>query len=279
MRSFALLIIGMAPLFFSSAAVGQTSDLVDRNSLRVCADPASMPFSNQAGEGFENRIAELLAQDLGIPLEYTWYPQITGFYRLTLGAKRCDVAMATAAASEPMLNTNPYYKSVWVLVTRGDGPLRDVVRLDDPRLVGRHLGVVAGTPPATIFVMRNLMADAKPYPLVVDRRYENPAADMIADITNGIIDGGVLWGPIAGYYAKQAGGGLSIQPLVNETAGPPMVYRITLGIRPGELNWKHQLNEFLDSNRSKIQDILLDYDVPILDEQNRLITRASAPSP
>ena len=279
MRSFALLIIGMAPLFFSSAAVSQTSDLVDRNSLRVCADPASMPFSNQAGEGFENRIAELLAQDLGIPLEYTWYPQITGFYRLTLGAKRCDVAMATAAASEPMLNTNPYYKSVWVLVTRMDGPLRDVVRLDDPRLVGRHLGVVAGTPPATIFVMRNLMADAKPYPLVVDRRYENPAADMIADITNGIIDGGVLWGPIAGYYAKQAGEGLSIQPLVNETAGPPMVYRITLGIRPGELNWKHQLNEFLDANRSKIQDILLDYDVPILDEQNRLITRASAPSP
>jgi quinoprotein dehydrogenase-associated probable ABC transporter substrate-binding protein len=279
MRSFALLIVGMAPLFLCSAAASQTSDLVDRNSLRVCADPASMPFSNQAGEGFENRIAELLAQDLGIPLEYTWYPQITGFYRLTLGAKRCDVAMATAAASEPMLNTNPYYKSVWVLVTRMAGPLRDVVRLDDPRLVGRHLGVVAGTPPATIFVMRNLMADAKPYPLVVDRRYENPAADMIADITNGIIDGGVLWGPIAGYYAKQAGEGLSIQPLVNETAGPPLVYRITLGIRPGELNWKHRLNEFLDSNRGKIQDILLDYDVPILDEQNRLISRTSVPSP
>jgi quinoprotein dehydrogenase-associated probable ABC transporter substrate-binding protein len=279
MRSFALLIVGMAPLFLCSPAASQTSDLVDRNSLRVCADPASMPFSNQAGEGFENRIAELLAQNLGIPLEYTWYPQITGFYRLTLGAKRCDVAMATAAASEPMLNTNPYYKSVWVLVTRMAGPLRDVVRLDDPRLVGRHLGVVAGTPPATIFVMRNLMADAKPYPLVVDRRYENPAADMIADITNGIIDGGVLWGPIAGYYAKQAGEGLSIQPLVNETAGPPLVYRITLGIRPGELNWKHRLNEFLDSNRGKIQDILLDYDVPILDEQNRLISRTSVPSP
>jgi quinoprotein dehydrogenase-associated probable ABC transporter substrate-binding protein len=277
MRPFLSVVIGMAGLWLSAAAMGQTSDLVDRNVLRVCADPANMPFTDQAGEGFENRVGELLARDLGIPLEYTWYPMATGFYRLTLGAKRCDVVMGTVASSEPMLNTNPYYKSAWVLVTRADTPLKDVTRLDDPGLVGKHLGVIAGTPPATILVMHNLMAGAKPYALVVDRRFENPAADMIADIAAGTIDGGILWGPVAGYYARRAGTPLSLQPLVNEKEGPPMVFRVTLGIRPGEQNWKHRLNDFLAANQGEIEAILLDYGVPVLDEQNRLVTRAETP--
>jgi quinoprotein dehydrogenase-associated probable ABC transporter substrate-binding protein len=221
----------------------------------------------------------LLARDLGIPLEYTWYPMATGFYRLTLGAKRCDVVMGTVAASEPMLNTNPYYKSAWVLVTRADTPLKDVTRLDDPGLVGKHLGVIAGSPPATILVMRNLMADARPYQLVVDRRFENPAADMIADIAGGTIDGGILWGPVAGYYARRSGAPLSLQPLVSETDGPPLVFWITIGIRPGEQNWKHRLNDFIESDRREIEAVLLDYGVPVLDEQNRLATRVEAPSP
>jgi len=272
-------VIGLAVLLLPAVATSQTSDLVDRSKLRVCADPANMPFTNQAGEGFENRIAELLARDLGIPLEYTWYPQATGFYRLTLGAKLCDVVMGTVVESDPMLNTNPYYKSAWVLVTRADAPLKDVTRLDDPRLAGKHLGVIAGTPPATLLVMHDLMAAAKPYPLGVDRRFDNPVANMIADIAAGAIDGGILWGPAAGYYVHRSDTPLSLQPLVNETDGPPLMFRITLGIRPGEQNWKHRLNDFLASNRRQIETVLLDYSVPLLDEQNRLVTRTGARFP
>ncbi|MFD1332183.1 substrate-binding domain-containing protein [Methylopila musalis] len=275
-RALAGLGLAGLALFAGVAGAGaQTSDLVSRATLRVCADPSDLPLSNEKGGGFENRIADLLAKDLGVPVDYTWFPQATGFYRMTLGMKRCDVVMGYVAAGEPVLNTNPYFKSAWTLVVKKGGPLDGVDSLADPRLKSAHLGVVAGTAPASHLARNGLIGMARPYSLTVDRRYESPAEDMLKAIAAGEIEGGVLWGPIAGYFANKAGEGVfTVTPLVKDQAFPPMVYRITMGIRPNELNWKHRLNEFIAKNQNEINKILLEFHVPLLDEQNRPITSA-----
>jgi quinoprotein dehydrogenase-associated probable ABC transporter substrate-binding protein len=249
-------------------------ELVDPNVLRVCADPSNLPFSNEKGEGFENKIADLLSTKLNLPLDYTWFPQATGFYRKTLGEKRCDIVMGYVAGGDPVLNTNPYYKSAWVLISKKGGDLDGVDSLEDIRLKGRHIGVVAGTPPGDLLARNGLMSMAKPYSLTVDRRFDSPAEKMIADINSGEIDAGILWGPIGGYYARRSEAPLDVVPLVKERGDPQMVYRITLGIRPGELNWKHQLNDFITANQPEINRILLEYGVPLLDESNQPIGAA-----
>ena len=261
-----------AYLMVPGLALAQPADLVSRTALRVCADPANMPFSNEAGEGLENKIAELLAADLKLPLEYTWFPQATGFVRNTLGSKRCDVVIGHVAASEVIQNTNPYYKSSWVLVYPKDRGLDGVEALSDARLKGKRLGIIAGAPPATIMATNGLMSRAKPYALMVDRRYESPAEEMLGDIASGDVDAGILWGPIAGYFVKKSGAPLAVVPLLHETKAVPMTYRITLGLRHGETEWKHRLNEFLTSRQAEIQSILLQYGVPLLDDQDQPIT-------
>ena len=272
--SAALGVVAALAALAAGPAGAQVSDLVDRSTLRVCADPAAMPFTNEKGEGFENKIAELLATKLGLTLDYTWFPQATGFYRMTLAAKRCDVVMGYVAGGDPVLNTNAYYKSAWVLVTKKGGPLDGVDTMEDPRLKGKHIGIIAGTPPADLLARNGLMGFARPYSFMVDRRFDNPAESMIADINDGDIEAGILWGPIGGYYAKRSEAPLSVTPLVKEKGDPALVYRITLGIRPGELNWKHQLNGFLEQEQRAINRILLEYGVPLLDEQNRAIEAA-----
>jgi quinoprotein dehydrogenase-associated probable ABC transporter substrate-binding protein len=260
-------------LLCATLAVAQPADLVSRTALRVCADPANMPFSNEAREGFENKIAELLATDLGLPLEYTWFPQATGFVRNTLGAKRCDVIIGYVAASEVIQNTNPYYRSAWALIYRNDRGLNGTEALNDARLKDKRLGIVAGAPPATILTINGLMGKAKPYALMVDRRYESPAEEMIRDIESGEIDAGILWGPIAGYYANRSSLPLTVMPLSHETSSVPMAYRITMGLRHGELEWKHRLNEFLAKHQARIDEILSQYGVPLLSEQDRALAK------
>ena len=191
------------------AAEGQRLDLVNRAALRVCSDPANMPFSNEKGEGFENKIAEIVAAELKVPVEYTWFPQATGFIRQTLFAKRCDVVIGYAQGDELVLNTNHYYRSTYALVYRAGSGLDGVDSLADPRLKDKRIGVVAGTPPGNVMARLGLIERAKPYPLMVDRRYDSPGERMIADIRSGDIDAGVLWGPIAGYFAARGGESLA----------------------------------------------------------------------
>lgn len=250
-------------------ATAQTSDLVNRATLRVCADPADMPLSNEKGEGYENKIAELLAKDLGIPLAYTWFPQATGFYRMTLGIKRCDVVLGVVQGADPYLNTNAYVRSTSVLVVKPGGPLDGVDSLADPKLKDKKIGVVSGTPAASYLIKYGLMSRAKPYALTVDRRYFSPAEDMMKDIASGEIDAGVFWGPIGGYFAQKAG--FKTTSLVKEQDGPPMTYRLTFGIRPGEENWKHRLNDFITKHQAEINKILASYNVPLVDEQDKPI--------
>jgi quinoprotein dehydrogenase-associated probable ABC transporter substrate-binding protein len=254
------------------AAEGHRADLVNRLSLRVCADPANMPFSDEKGEGFENKIAETVAAELKVPVEYVWFPQATGFIRNTLFAKKCDVVMGYAQGDELVLNTNAYYRSVYALVYRSRHGLDGVDHLADERLKDKRIGLIAGTPPSATMAALGLMVKAKPYPLMVDRRYESPAERMVADIRSGTIDAGVLWGPIAGYFAARGGEKLTVVPLLKETVGPRMAYRITFGVRPSDDDWKRELNRLIAKLQGKFDRVLLDYGVPLLDEQDHPIT-------
>jgi quinoprotein dehydrogenase-associated probable ABC transporter substrate-binding protein len=268
----AALLLAQASVPALSAGEGSRADLVNRLSLRVCADPANLPFSNDKGEGFENKIANIVAAELKVPVDYTWFPQATGFIRNTLFAKRCDVVMGYAQGDELVLNTNAYYRSVYTLVYRKGAGLDGVDSLADPRLKDKRLGVIAGTPPSSTMALLGLISRAKPYPLMVDRRYDAPAERMVADIRSGDIDAGVLWGPIAGYLAGKDGEKLAVVPLLKETLGPRMAYRITFGVRQGEDDWKRELNALIAKLQGRFDAVLLDYGVPLLDEQDHLIT-------
>jgi quinoprotein dehydrogenase-associated probable ABC transporter substrate-binding protein len=256
----------------SKAAETGRADLVNREVLRVCSDPANLPFSNEARQGFENRIAELVADELKLPLEYTWFPQATGFVRQTLFAKRCDLIIGFAQGDDLVLNTNHYYRSSYVLVHRRGQGLDGATALADERLKDKRIGIVAGTPPGNIMAMLGLMQRAKPYPLTVDRRFESPTELMIADIRSGEIDAGILWGPIGGYFASRGGEALTVTPLLRETIGPRMAYRITFGVRNQEDDWKRRLNELIARRQGDIDAILLDFGVPLLDEETAPVT-------
>jgi quinoprotein dehydrogenase-associated probable ABC transporter substrate-binding protein len=250
-------------------------ELVDPKVLRVCADPRNMPFSNEQGQGFENKLAELLSDKLGKKLAYTWYPQAPGFVRNTLGGYKCDVIMGYPQGNDLVQSTNPYYRTAYALVFKPGNGLDGIETLGDPRLKDKQIGIVAGTPPSNTIAVNGLMTHAKPYPLVVDTRYDSSAEAMMKDLAAGTIDIGVLWGPMAGYYAKQSSPPMTVVALTRETSGLPLVYRITMGVRAADQEWKHSLNRFIDDNQTAINELLLGYGVPLLDERNIPITKAS----
>jgi quinoprotein dehydrogenase-associated probable ABC transporter substrate-binding protein len=270
------LVGGAQRLYAQASDSGDLSiELIDPKVLRVCADPRNMPFSNEKGEGFENKIAELFADKLQKKLDYAFFPQATGFVRVTLGSHRCDVIMGFPQGNDLVQGTNPYYRTTYALVTKSGSGLDDVTNLEDPRLKGKHIGIIAGTPPATYMAVDGLMADAKPYPLMIDTRVDSSAEAMINDLKSGAIDAGVLWGPMAGFYAKNATPALHVAPLVKETSGPRLIYRIGMGVRPADQNWKRQLNRLIQDNQPAINKILLDYGVPLLDENDQPISAAT----
>jgi quinoprotein dehydrogenase-associated probable ABC transporter substrate-binding protein len=251
-------------------------ELVDPKVLRVCADPRNLPFSSENGEGFENKLAALLAEKLQKKLDYMFYPQATGFVRMTLGAHRCDVIMGFPQGDDLVQGTNPYYRTAYALISKQGSGLEDVTALEDARLKGKHIGIVAGTPPGTNMALNGLMANAKPYPLMIDTRVDSSAEAMVNDLAKGEIDAGVLWGPMAGYYAKKANPPLHVMPLVQEKSGPQLVYRIGMGVRRADQNWKRLLNRLIQENQPEINKILLDYGVPLLDENNKPIGAETA---
>jgi quinoprotein dehydrogenase-associated probable ABC transporter substrate-binding protein len=252
-------------------------ELVDPKVLRVCADPSNLPFSNEKGEGFENKVMELMAAKLDKKLAYVWYPQATGFVRNTLGARRCDVIPGFPQGDELAQTTNPYYRTAYALVIKPGTGLDDLVSLGDPRLKEKRIGIVAGTPPATYLAVNGLMLKAKPYPLVVDTRVDSAAQAMMRDLASGEIDVGVLWGPMAGYYAKQAKEPMRVALLLKETGGPQLAFRIAMGVRPADQNWKRQLNKLIADNQADINRVLLGFGVPLLDERDRPITVDAIP--
>lgn len=253
----------------SVPAPAQTTDLVSSTHFRVCADPANFPFSNKELTGFENRIADLFAADLGLPVQYAWFPMAIGFVRKTLKENRCDVIIGFAQGHELVLNTNHYYTSTYVIVTRPGSPIETVDHLGDERLKGLTLGIVAGSPPATHMARYGLIGKARPYRLMVDSRVESPTQRMIADLQAGEIDAAVLWGPIGGNYGKKAG--LIVTPLLKEVGAPKMFYRITMGVRQGELVWKRKLNSMIRKHQAEIDALLTEYGVPLVDDMGHTL--------
>lgn len=260
----------LAAVLPGGGAVAQVADLVDRAQLRVCADPANLPFSSTEGTGFENRIADLLGELLERPVRYTWFPQVNGSVRQTLTAGRCDLLMGAAQGDELVLNTNHYYTSTHVMVVRADSDLADVDHLADPRLRGRRLGVVAGSPVTTHAARLGMMPLAKPYNLMTDRRVENPGQDMLDDLQAGVTDFALMWGPLAGPMAR-AMPGLKVIPLIREEGTPRLFFRITMGVRAGEDEWKRQLNGLIRRNQARIDAILIEAGVPLVDDYGRTL--------
>ena len=252
----------------TAAAAG--AEAFDRSALRVCADPNNLPFSNENGEGFENRIAELFARKLGVPVRYTWYPDTTGFIRNTLRARRCDLIVGTISGSDLLQNTNPYYRSSFSLIYRKDSNL-SLTTLDES-MRPLQIGVIAGTPPVTMLAQKGLLHNLHAYALVVDTRYDHPVQDLVHDVATGEIDVGIVWGPMAGYFAKHESTPLVVVPLRTENPALRFDYRITMGVRPNEPEWKRQINDLIRDNQAEINRILLEYGVPLLDEQDNQVT-------
>jgi quinoprotein dehydrogenase-associated probable ABC transporter substrate-binding protein len=247
-------------------------ELVDPDVFRACGDPRNLPFSNEKGEGFENKLAELLAAKLGKKLSYAYYPQATGFVRMTLGSFRCDVIMGFPQGDDQAQLTIPYYRTTYALITKQGSGLEDVATISDPRLKDKRIGIVARTPPSTVMAMNGLLAHAKSYPLFIDTRADSSAQAMLDDLARGDIDCGILWGPMAGYYAARANPPLVVVPLVKETIGAPMTFRIGMAVRPSDQEWKRTLNRLIKENQAEINKLLISYNIPILDETNTPIT-------
>ena len=264
MRPLAALLA--AATLIATTAGAQVADLRSTSALRVCSDPAALPMSSEDGTGFENRIAELLADRLELPLRYFWFPQGMGFVRKTLLDGNCDLVIGYAQGDELVQNTNHYYTSVYGIVTRKDGDLAGVDHLTDPALRDRNLGVVAGTPPATHMARAGLAKDMRGWDLFVDRRVENPVGDMLQGLRDGTLDAAVLWGPLVHDDPD-----LQFTPLLKEEAGPRLYYRITMGVRPSDQEWKRQLNSLIRRNQDDIDQILRDHGVPLVDDYGKAL--------
>lgn len=237
--------------------------------LRVCADPSNLPFSNDAEEGFENRIVQLIARELGREVRYTWFPQSTGFVRNTLRLRQCDLISGITTTSETVQNTNPYYHSAYSIVhlkSLGE----PITSISDPRLRTMTLGIVAGTPPADVLAAKGLMGNIRPYHLLADTRRNTPARQAVMDVASGETDVAFIWGPIAGYFAGQLPEELVVTPLLEEDPRVRMNYRVSMAVRYNETDWKHAINDVLARIQPEIDDILREYGVPLLNDRGEL---------
>jgi ABC-type amino acid transport substrate-binding protein len=172
-------------------------------------------------------------------------------------------------------STNPYYRTAYALIFKAGSDLDGISSLADERLKQKRIGVVAGTPPASYLAANGLLAKMKPYALMIDTRFDSSAEAMVKDLKAGEIDIGVLWGPMAGFFAQQANPSMQVVPLLKETGGPRLAYRIAMGVRASDQNWKRELNQLIQSNQPAINKLLLSFGVPLLDERDQPITEDS----
>ncbi|MGL4397186.1 MAG: substrate-binding domain-containing protein [Hyphomicrobium sp.] len=261
------------------AADAPKADLVNRKQLRVCADPADIPFSNDKGEGFENKIAQIIGEELKLPVTYTWFPKAVGFIRMTLASKKCDLVIGWGQGDDMVLNTNAIYRSTSALIYKAGTGLDGVDTLADPRLKGKKIGVVQGSPGGNYVAKNGLMGNVHGYPMMIDRRYHNPAETMMNDIRSGEIDVGVHWGPIASYWAARGGDKLVVVPLLKETGAGKIAFRITMGVRQGDDAWKRRLNEVIAKRQGDIDKVLLDFGVPLLVDDDTKMDVITEPRP
>ena len=267
-----------------SAPVHAQQDAGEEKVLRVCEDPNNLPFSHRNGEGFENKIAELLARDLGWKLEYTWFPQRIGFIRNTLraydrdsGRYKCDLVIGLPVGFELASMTKPYYTSTYALVypvgrKLGDARLSspdELLRLDPQVLRSLKIGVVAQTPGVDWLLKHGLYDQAVAYQRQTGDPEQYPGQIVEIDLAEGKIDAAIVWGPIAGYFARRV---RSPELVVVPFPTAPDIkfdYSIGMGVRFGEREWKAQVEQLIERNRAGIRKILAEYGVPLLDDRGR----------
>ncbi|HEX2249184.1 MAG TPA: substrate-binding domain-containing protein [Gemmatimonadales bacterium] len=259
-----------APLLMALVLLAACSGReVSKRQLRVCADPNNLPFSSRREAGFENRLAELIAGDLGAELHYTWWAQRRGFFRNTLNAGLCDLVLGVPGDFELALPTRPFYRSTYVFVSRvGSG--FDVDSLDDPVLRRARIGVhlvgddYSNTPPAHALARRGLSDNVVGFSLYENYARPNPPSRIIEAVAQGDIDVAIVWGPFAGYFGPRSDVPLRIAPVQPERDGPdlPFVFDIAAGVRKGDTVLRREVQAVLDRRREDICRILASYGVP-----------------
>jgi mxaJ protein len=238
--------------------------------LRVASDPNNLPFSNIRGEGFENKIAEIIAQELGAKIEYTWHAQRRGFFRELIKNGNCDVALGAPADFELSAVTQPYYRTSYVFVSRKDSHL-GIRSLNDPRLRRLKVGVqivgdVEGNPPPLqALAARGIFTNIISFNVLGDYTEQNPPARIVDAVADGKVDAAIVWGPLAGYFSRRESVPLEIVPVAPQVdQGLPMTYQICVGVKRSEGALREQINQILVRRQADIQKILNDYDIPQL---------------
>ena len=238
----------------------------DLKVLRVCADPDNLPFSNRQEEGFENRIAALVARELGIPVAYTWWPQRRGFLRGTLNARRCDVVIGIPAGHPMVLTTGAYYSSPYVVVSRVQEAL-PISSLDDPLLKGLRIGVYQNSPIDFVLGRQGMVENVIGYSTFYDGRINYPKK-IIEDVASGRIDVAIVWGPAAGYFVGQQPDTLTLAPVAIprlEGSGEKeaQVFAMSMGVRKTDESLHAVLETVLGIGGDEIRHILQQYGVPL----------------
>jgi len=256
--------------FLVAATVLLAAQTAGARDLKVCADPNNMPFSNKAGEGFENKIVALVAKDMGATVKYTWWAQRRGFVRNTLKKGDCDVWPGVAAGMDMLTETHPYYRSSYVFVSRKADGL-DITSFDDPRLKRLTVGVqmvgndAMNTPPAHAMARRGMTQNVRGFMLYGDYRNPNPPAAIVDAVARRQIDVAVAWGPMAGYFAGHEKPALAVSPLAAAFDGPewPMKFDIAMGVKKGNAALANEIDGILTREKPAIRAILKAYGVPI----------------
>lgn len=251
--------------------------------LTVCSDPNNMPFSNQAGEGFENRIAQLVAHDLHMKVRYVWWAQRRGFVRNTLKEAKCDLWPGIAEGVDNVVTTRPYYRSTYVFVTRKSSGLAGLT-LDDSRLRSSSIGVqmigndAMNTPPAHAIARRGVIRNVHGFMLYGNYGRPNPPARIVEAVVKGDVDVAMVWGPLAGYFARHSPVPLRLEPVTPALDGGvwPMTYDIAMGVRRNEPQLRAQIEHTLTSRKPQIDAILHDFGVPELPIDRKPGTLAQA---
>jgi len=261
--------VGCGLLFVFSSCTPTRASNQARRQFRVCADPNNMPFSNRGEEGFENRIAQVIAREIHSSVSYTWWPQRRGFIRNTLKAGECDAILGMPSTIDMALATKPYYRSSYVFVSLRDKAL-GVSSFDDVRLKSLRIGVhvigddYAATPPAEALIRRKLAGNLVGFSIYGDYSESTPPARIIDAVQRGNVDVAIVWGPLAGYYAKRSSVPLEVVPVSPRIDLPflPLVYDIAIGVRPEDTALRDEIESILDRKQEEIGKILDEYGVP-----------------
>ncbi len=274
-RLLAMLGIALgSALALAQADVAMAADATvapPQRELAVCADPSNLPYSNAREEGFENRIARLIADDLHASLRYTWNMQRRGFLRRTLKTGACDVVMGVPAELEGVAATRPYYTSAYVFVSARSRSLH-LHDFDDPALKRLKIGLQAlgaegaNTPPAGSLAARGIVDHIVGYSMWGEEDVESPQAKIIDAVASGEVDTAIVWGPLAGYFAKRYADRLEVTPVTGDPKMPMLefTYDMSLGVRKGDEALKAELQAVLDRRRDDIQAILKEFGVPLV---------------